>query len=218
MHDVTIIQVNETQRVRVVYDPSPTNPRKDWDMLTGALTVNGGRNRIDVEPVHEFPGPLRDASDRLLTTERITRWARIFYDIHLDVLDGTFWWVDPTQLEANFPAVGDGTVKRFRQVEGAPINTYEDYFQSSIECQKEVILQEQVVYEQWCEGTVYGVIVEQAAPWEKTFINSGDTIEGVDWIEMEAVYGNYLDPSRDDEEQFLEIARDVYEFDETEDK
>ncbi|MET0725774.1 MAG: hypothetical protein ABWY36_05435 [Leifsonia sp.] len=198
MIDIETIDITDTLRLRVVVDEDAENPRNEWG-ISGALTVNPQHNRIDVRPGHEFPGDLRRAYEELSGPhyargfgDNVIRWARIFHGIELDLLDGTYWWVNPKDLEENFPASPTGNRKVMIARPGLP-GRYWLTWEPSASVEQRVIRAEQRTYQQWADGEVVGVIVERAAPWEKTFVNSGDTVEGFDWVEADAMYGCYLD-------------------------
>lgn len=230
---VEIIEVTDTARIVVVYDSDGPNPRQDWDMMTGFVKIEGkgDSSLIDVEPVHNDPtsgiaaafehfgeagyvyvgqgkgyngGPYQHRS--WIDAERLTvRWARAFYGLHLeyDSEHGGFWFVDPEQMEANFPAVGDGTVQRFRQQEGAPINTYEPYVQDFFEASAEVIKGERETYRQWAEGEIYGVVFERLETFAKSRVTRLDfgfeadlTVEPEvfdEWTHAASLWDCYLD-------------------------
>lgn len=228
---VETIEVTDTARITIEYDDGPENPRKSWDMMTGFVKIpgRGDSSLIDVEPVHTDPtsgiaaafehfgeagyvyvgqgkgyngGPYQHRT--WIDAERLTvRWARAFYGLLLeyDSEHGGFWFVDPEQMEANFPAIGDGTVQRFRRQEGAPINTYEQYVQDFFEASAEVIKSERETYRQWANGEVYGVIFERRATYVRVIDSDSDTLPSdVDWNEtretweqVESLWGCYLD-------------------------
>lgn len=192
MTAVETYQVSDTVRIVVEYDQSPTNPRQDWYMITGALTVNGARNTIDVEPVHEFPGDLKRASDELLTTQRIQRWARIFHGITVVHNDGTLWWADAEQMQANWPDLEQGSP---------------EYVAKEIE----VIESEWASYRYWAEGSVYGVIVQRAEVYTRTvdgvITNPDDTI--TTWTEVESVWGVYFENEYPTEEEVRDCAAGI---------
>ena len=191
MSDYTVetIELTDTARIVVEYDPYPENPRTWAEPLTGALTVNGDRNTIKTEPVHSFPGDLEGAWDRLpaaywgTTSDRepVTRWARIFYSITLDYADGTYWWADPSEIALNWPEL----------VQGTP-----EY----VEREKLVIEAEQAEYRAWAEGEVYVVSLERSEGYAKISNIDAEWIDALGsndpdltvWETVEALGGNYL--------------------------
>ena len=192
------IQINDTLRIRVEQDQDASNPRTDWDTwLTGFVKMPGvGDSRyIDVAPVYDFPGDrLVDAAERLEGShyqrgwsDSVQRWAHIFHGITVvyDHTHGGYWFVNPDLLAENFTAIATTPTTTLYQ--------YGDDVLTKPELERKVIEQEQKTYEQWAEGEVYGVILERAAPWEKTYVNGGDTVEGVDWVEVGSLWGCYLD-------------------------
>lgn len=210
-----IIQLTDTARLVVEQEVGSTNPRKDWDMLTGFVKIEGrGDSRvIDVEPVHEAPIPIQDAHERLSTWHSqprftphegiVERWARIFHGMHIeyDSEHGGYWFVDPAGFRANFPAIGDGNVKRIRQRKGAPYGVYDHYEQSALETQAEVIEQERETYRQWAEGEVYIVSLERLERYVRVVDSGSDVVaDDIDWDStkdewetVESIGGNYLD-------------------------
>lgn len=225
--------LDEEHRIKVYYDQDASCPRGDWSMVTGFVKIKGAGNPsiMDVPAVHDDPtgriveadsrfGALgwtdRDRNDNVvrsnqnigLTERTVVRWARIFHNLHVehDAEHGGYWFCDPTEFEANFHAVGDGKVKRIRQVEGAPINTYENYEQDSLEVQAEVIASERETYRQWAAGEVYGVVLTK-----RTFLYELDDA-GVAtnrpatevWDEVESIWGCYLD----DKYTAFQVAKD----------
>lgn len=208
MSDYTIetIELTETARLRIVSDLDPTNPRKDWDMLTGFVKIDGrGDSRlIDVEPVHDEPIPIAEAQSRIERESDVERWARIFHGLHIeyDSEHGGYWFVDPSAFHQNFPAVpGGGKVARIRpaRVDGIfQANVYETYEQDALECQAEVIEAERETYRQWADGEVYGVILERLALWAKLSDDGSSVLQGdgtvrEEWEEVESLWGCYLD-------------------------
>lgn len=214
MSDYTIetIELTEASRLRVEVDQDTTNPRQEWEMLTGFVKIEGrgDSRRIDVEPVHDAPVPIAEAHRRIgwdLSEDAVERWARIFHGMHIeyDSEHGGYWFVDPDGFRANFPDAGSGKVARIRpaRVDGIfQANVYEAYEQDALKCQAEVISQERETYRQWAEGEVYGVILErkvtqvtyQAERTELGFeIDTTHPPVVIDqWDEVESTWGCYL--------------------------
>jgi hypothetical protein len=163
-------QLTETSRLRVKYDTDASNPRDDGYMVTGALTVSGPRNEIDVLTVYGFPGDLEHAHN-LLEGDAV-RWARVFHDITLvwDQARGTYWWADPEQMKSNWPELTVGS---------------DEY----VAKEREVIESEQWTYSTWCDGDVYGVILERAVEWRRV---SDEGASRMEWEEADALWGCYL--------------------------
>jgi len=210
-----IIDITPTARLVIEQDYDAENPREAWDHITGFVGIpnRGDSRRGDVPPVHEPPLPVHDAYYRFFGSpsrytdimwrqhdeaqQLVVRWARAFYGLHLeyDHEHGGFWFVDPKQFVANFPeGTSPGLVKRFRQKEGAPINTYENYEQDALECQAQVIENERETYEKWADGEVYGVVLERTATWVKLG-EHGEATEEMrdDWEHVDSLWGCYLD-------------------------
>lgn len=187
-----IIELTDTARLVVEYDDSPECPRGDWHMLTGFVKIPGrGDSRLsDVPAVHDDPG-IGWAHENFPNEELVERFFRIFHGLHVeyDAEHGGYWFVAGADAAAYATPVDTYSRALFRDnwpdlEPGSP---------ESLAKQAEVIRQEQETYRQWADGEVYGVILERAAPWEKTFVNSGDTVEGVDWVEHTSIWGSYLD-------------------------
>jgi hypothetical protein len=221
MTDYTTIQINDNTRIVVQYDQSPSNPRKDETMLTGALTVNGDSRLIDVEPVYEFPGNLRYAYDQMGAydfsrnwSDPVIRWAKVFYDIHVEMIDGTYWWVDPDQLVENFYSMAS----REYEYDGQPID--------KVELEKKIIAGEHAHYRNWGDGNVYGVIIETRQSyarveqdseglWELANPLTEDDVHD-EWEQDESCWGFYLDTSPDapdEDTQFRQFAQDLTDID-----
>src|SRR6478609_1535593 len=197
--------VDPTHRVQVHYQDSPECPRGDWDMATGALPVRRSRDTIEVVPVHEYPGSLTYAHDRFMDqgfSEVITaRWSRIFYDIELDYLDGTYWWVDRTVFD---------TWKPVGTYDGVPLYTLDaaGKLATKRELERKIIGDEQHTYQQWANGYVYGLVIEEfklmvAAGFDENGTLTVGPIDAEDfddldeyWTEGESVWGFYLDDDR----------------------
>lgn len=245
MSDYTVetIEVTDTSRILVEYEQDAQNPRKDWDMMTGFVKINGEGDSsiIDVEPVHEDPtGRIVEADERFdeaafVRVESpanrwgsayrqrfdphvaVARWARAFYGllVEYDSEHGGYWFVNPEQMEANFPAVGDGTVQRFRQQEGAPINTYENYVQDFFEASAEVIKGERETYRQWAKGEIYIVCFEREQSFIKQRVERKDAGFEADltfdpelfdeWVELASLGDCYLDDDYTAEMVALEL-------------
>ena len=146
-------RIDGTHRVTVYVDPDPVNPRTDYAVATGALTVRSDSRRIDVEPCVDFPGDLERA-DEGLDDDDVIRWAHIFHGIEL-VFDGrTYWWVKPSILEHYTPV---GTLN------GQPLYKLGagDELVDRVGLQHAIIEGDQAEYEAWASGEVYGLAVEE---------------------------------------------------------
>jgi hypothetical protein len=193
-------QLTETSRLRVEYDTDATNPREDY-AATGALTVAGPRNTIDVLPAYEFPGNL-DAAHGLLFHfnrsqrvasynpggDQVIRWARIFYDITLvwDQELGTYWWTNPAFMAENHPTLTAGTPEY-------------------VAMEREVIESDLTTYKTWANGDVYGVILERSIEWLKL---DGSEGKRTDWEQEDSLWGCYLD----DEYTAKQVAAEHFEL------
>jgi hypothetical protein len=209
-----IIDWNEQYRIRVETEDQPQCPRGDWDFVTGALTVEEDRRYMAVPPVHEFPGPLQDAHDRIRQSvnddpcDAVVRWAKVFYDITLDWTNEhgiTYWWVDPDQLVDNWYSMATRTYS----YDGAEID--------KAELEMKVIRQDQETYRAWADNEVYGVIVEEFTLWGKLSMSGASLLQGDDtvketWEEVASCWGYYLDAERDDDEQFIEFAQEQHDI------
>jgi len=208
---IETLRLDETHRVLVKADDSPTCPRGDWEMATGALTVRGDSRTMDVPALYGFPGNLRDADERLYGLRRpsgwgaedaVIRWARIFHDIELEYVDGTYWWVDPTKFANEWKPVGT--------FHGTPLYTFDAAHRliTAAEAQHHIIEGERATYQQWAAGEVYGLVIEELKvegakigvddDGNPVIVNV-DELDFDDWEEIEAVWGFYLDLSDDDE-------------------
>ena len=204
MSDYTIetIELTETSRLRVEVDQDTTNPRKDWDMLTGFVKIEGrGDSRLaDVEPVHDAPIDIRHAYHEFFgkpalytdilwrqharSQELVVRWARAFHGLHVEYDDehGGYWFVDRASWAAGWDAPADGF---------------------TLERQAEIISSERETYRQWAEGEVYGVVLERRVTYVRVIDSDSDTLPtDVDWNEtrdewdeVESIWGCYLDDS-----------------------
>lgn len=218
---IATIRIDETHRVLVYPDDGPVNPRKDWEMSTGALTIRGDSRTIEVEPVYEFPGHLRDADEHLYgvgsetagwggASATVKRWARIFYGIELQYVEGTYWWMHPGQL-AGWSPVGE--------FEGQPLYRYGagPELLTSAALQHRVIDADRESYEKWAAGEVYGLRVEKFKLKARLGLNEDGELIILDedqldidgaWDEVQAVWGFYLDPSDDD--AVIAEAKELY--------
>jgi len=191
MTDIETIEVTDTLRLRVVIDEGPENPR-GWSVLTGYVNIpNRGDSRIiDVLAVYPDEYRIEEAHDRvrrsnprdgfISTAEVVERWARVFHGMFLeyDSEHGGFWFVEPKLFAENWPDLVLGT-------------------QEHLDKQQEVIHSEQVTYQRWADGEVYGVIAERRAEWVR--IDNGtvnlndprDTI--VTWEHAASLWGCYLE-------------------------
>lgn len=203
---IRTVRLDETHRVTIYYDESPENPRTNEGMVTGALTVRGDSRRIDVEPIFELHN-LREADERLfgITSDgwgndeiAVIRWARIFHDTELSYVNGTYWWVSPYQLTGWTPAGERDGVPLYRYGAGPELLTRAELALKLIESDQEV-------YQQWADGEVYGLAVEEfrlTAPIgldeDGELILLRDQLEDVDiddcWTHVDTVWGYYLDP------------------------
>ena len=111
--------------------------------------------------------------------DRVVRWARIFRGAHVeyDAEHGGYWFVDPQQMQENWPGPD-----------------YPDG-KSKAEWEAAIIEGERETYRQWAESEVYGVILERKKKWAE--VTPGGVIVGGSqmetWEEVESVWGNYLD-------------------------
>lgn len=195
-----IIQIDETARIRVEYDETPTCPRGDWHMLTGFVKIRGrgDSRKMDVPAVWDEPIPIADAQSRIEREDDVVRWARIFHGLHVeyDSEHGGYWFVagadyssystpepDPDLFRANWPDLKPGSADHLAK-------------------QAEVIESERATYQQWADGEVYGVIFERAVEWK--------TLDGsammTTWEEVDSVWGCYLD----DEYTAEQVARENF--------
>jgi hypothetical protein len=180
------ITLTPTSRLRVKYDNDTTNPREDY-AATGALTVAGPHNTIDVLGVYYFPGFLDTAHDSLFHFGRsqrvasynpggdqVIRWARVFHQITLvwDQEGGTYWWTDPTFMADNHPTLAVGS---------------EEY----VAIEKQVIESDLTTYKKWANGDTYGVILERLAEWHSTVDSVHRT--RLEWEPIDSLWGCYLD-------------------------
>jgi hypothetical protein len=213
---VRVVRIDDTHRVTVYVDQEPQNPRTDFDQQTGALTVRGDSRRTDVEPCFEFPGDLRRAHDSLVKdrsyrdVELVMRWARIFYDISLDCFDGTYWWVPSTVMDQWTPI---GTY------EDIPLYTYGESKEllTKRELELRIIASDQLTYQQWADGEVYGLAVEELKLKAKLGIDENDDLIILDedeldidsaWRHVETVWGFYLDAY--DDAAVITEAKEMY--------
>lgn len=185
------LYIDENHRLRVEYDDSPMNPRKDWDQMTGFTTIkNPDPNHIDVEECHPDPtGRLTEAHERFdeigypkwdpnkgyqrrrtyfPEPEEITeRWARIFYDLTVewDAEHGGYWYVDPDEFAKNWEVDEAGTVavlKQRKNEDGSYASGVEEVGRvPKAQREHEIIEAERRTYNQWAQGEVYGVIAEK---------------------------------------------------------
>lgn len=183
-----LIQIDGDTRLRVKQDTDPSNPREDWDMMTGYINVpeRGDSRYSDVPAVHEDPtGEILSAWERIVVRhecnncawaphkpsigsnpEHVIRWARIFHALTLewDAEHGGFWFVNPSHNDAD------------------PSNDA-----------SEIIKAERSVYQKWADGEVYGVILERRVEWKP--VSETDQPRGLKttWEEDESIWGCYLD-------------------------
>lgn len=188
--EIETIQLTDTWRLKVVQDYDGQNQRTNDDyMLTGALTINSRwRNTIDVEPIHEFPGPLHGAHIVLQDEQVVIRWAKIFYGIHLDFTDGTYWWVDRGKLEQNWS--GD----ELDQVLAGSYFYTDHLGAKHAISEASIIKDEQEDYRRWCDGEVYGVKLERRIDLyeldDKGVATDREAFPF--WEEVESLWGCYL--------------------------
>lgn len=205
MTTIETIEVTPTCRIRVVVDEDASNPRDDWDMMTGFVKIRGrgSLNRLDVPPVHEDYAGIGEAQSRLEDEDDVVRWARIFHGMHIeyDAEHGGYWFVDPTQMRLNFPATMTGRVRYMVANPLAPASRwkveprYYHTYADTLEVQAQVIEQEQETYRQWAEGEVVGVIVERQVHEHTVSTHHDGTVTESDttrWEMVESVWGNYL--------------------------
>jgi hypothetical protein len=111
--------------------------------------------------------------------DRVIRWARIFRGVHVeyDSEHGGYWFVDPQQVQENWPG-----------------SDYPDG-KSKAEWEAAIIKGERETYRQWAEGEVYGVILERLVTWARMLDDgTADRLDTRDeWEEVESVWGCYLD-------------------------
>lgn len=181
-----IIQLTETARLRVEQDDSPECPRREWHMVTGFVKIGmrGDSRLADVPAVYDDTLGISDAhyrfgdvghgaADRFTSEDLTVRWARAFHGVvaEYDSEHGGYWWVHEPSY--------------WGEVENDIPLTFDE--------QGELIKSERQTYQQWADGEVYGVILERASAWVKTYENGGDSIEGVDWVESDSLWGCHLD-------------------------
>lgn len=208
--------LDETHRVKVFVDDDTTCPRGDWEMSTGAVSVNVDSRTMLVPSLFEFPGNIHAAYERLWGVgsecagwgddwATIARWARIFHGITVVYDGGTFWWVDPAKFAESEPVGEFAGQPLYRgDVSGRLI--------SKAEYERLLIDSEIKVYRQWAEGEVFGLVVEEFKLKVKVhvgidrdgelisldeFLPSGDAEDY--WNETESVWGFYIDGWNDEE-------------------
>lgn len=147
-------------RVRLEVDQDPQNPRKDYDHLCHVITVPGSRY-INVEP---NGGPLQDGWDRIKErsdpVEVFTRWARIFHG---------------AVVEYHTPNEGANSIWYLMP----------EQF-SEVPDPKKCIEAEIAEYQNWCDGEVYGYIIEKSVDWVRKD-NPEETAST--WEEVESCWG-----------------------------
>jgi hypothetical protein len=184
------IYIDENHRLRVEYDESPSNPRTEWDQVTGFVTIEPRSGYYNVPEVHEDPtGRIAVAHEHFDNAgypawdpnkgwqrrrnyypdaEEITvRWAKIFYDLTLeyDSEYQGYWFVDPDEFKKNWNVDEDGMVEVWEQNKN-PDGTYASGLHVVGKITKaakelEIIAGEEKSYRQWAKGEVYGVIAEK---------------------------------------------------------
>lgn len=196
------IAVSDTQRIAVDFDFNAECPRSDWEMLTGFVKIpgQGDSGRSDVPAVHDALVPIEAArfhfyghagfvfrdsfNNRVrrcgsygLTEETTVRWALLFHSLTLEWDDehGGFWFVVPEKLRENWPELVQGSAEYITK-------------------EREVIEQEQRIYERWAEGDVYTVSLEELVKYVRI---TGDEIERDftldQWELVDSISGCYLD-------------------------
>lgn len=226
----------DTFRLKVPLDHYADNPRDGEYQITGFVKIPGaGDSRlVDVPAVHDDVLSLRRAHERfedaLYDAGRhhddyralVQRYARIFYGTHVeyDHEHGGYWFCNAPEFEANFPAAGEGKVKRFHQKKGSLLYEFERYLQDKLECEREVIAQERETYRQWAEGGVYSVVMERPRYMTRATYNAEEGVFEVadpltkndmeiDWEETtESLWGVYLS----DDYTPAHVALDYFEL------
>lgn len=177
------VYIDENHRLGFDYEEGSENPRKDWDMLTGFVTIRNDSRSIDVEPVHSDSFGIAEAHERLENVvyerkgrlynagrgynsdvaELVQRWAKIFHNAHIewDSEHGGYWFVDPAKFAENWTLDENGEVERFEQdrdENGKYLPTRHSIGkQNALAIQAEVIDGERKTYEAWANGEVYSV-------------------------------------------------------------
>lgn len=218
--DDDFVYIDENHRLGYGYDESAENPREDWDMMTGFVTIETRRpHYIDVTAVHDDPtGRIAEAHEHFEgaawyyppesrssavrkrfypAPEEITvRWARIFHNLHIE-WDGEYrgyWFVDPDAFAANWTPGPDGLIQRWDYPNGVPTPMELETVEA---VQKEVIKGERATYRAWAEGEVYYVYAETRR-FEHVVVadGAGRTLREYDrddWETTDSLHGIYQD-------------------------
>lgn len=174
-----IIEETERYRVRVEIDDDPQNPRDDYEGWAAVLTQLGDRygqpdkdhdqriidawehGRAAWKPNGVFCGTSHD-------TEKVERYARAYLGaVAVD------WWDDPRSDSRVFGYITAEAAER----EGIPDPAG-------------ALRAELAEYAAYCEGDVYGYVIEERAHWQRTDEGHEDE-EREDWQVVESVWGFY---------------------------
>jgi hypothetical protein len=205
---IDTIEISDEFRIAVYPDTDAENPRKDWDtwITTFVAESTGRRGNRDAAPaVHadELDVERADAhfTDRPIHGRRgqpveeiVARWARIFHDrvVEWDYDRRGYWYVTAAgaeQVGVDWPM--------------------------TIEDQAKQITAERHTYEQWANGEVYQVDLEQKAHYVRVDKNDepvflADDLRIERWEYVDGLGGCYLD----DEYTALAVAVEHFAGDE----
>ena len=219
MSDYTVetIELTDTARIVVEYDQGTENPRTWAEPLTGALTVDGQRNRIATEPIHSFPGDLESANNRLVSWRATKGMHRGSHGSAPRLIDGRDKW---PRSDSAYAVSDDALVTRWARIFHSITLDYADgtfwwadpsemaanwpeLVQGTpeyVEREKLVIKGDQAEYWAWAEGEVYDVCLQRSEGYAKISNIDAEWIDAlgsndpdlVVWELVEALGGNYL--------------------------
>lgn len=215
------VYIDENHRLGFDYDEDAQNPREDWDMLTGFVTINNPNWRnIDVAPVHDDPFGIAEAHERLENVvyqrnsrrynagrgynsevgELVERWAKIFHNAHIewDSEHGGYWFVDPDAFAANWTVDENGDIPAY-EYGGANGTTITVPKRSDVLAfQAEIIEGERKTYSDWASGSVYFVYGQKRTIEHVKVTNpeNGEVLREYDreeWDTTDSLSGIYMD-------------------------
>lgn len=225
---VETIAVDDNTRIRIVYDPHPTNPLTDWNHGCSLLTF-GSRNRIAFD-IDDSPSPkgfmlhsihdyreFEEASytgfehrqyPSLLTTFRreCAAWGTI-----TEAYEGyTFglWDTDWDRIDG-FMWITKESYRHLNMLgygQAGPAMTKPAITARHKQRAGELLTGTFQAFNDWCTGEVYGAIVEKCVTWTT---DEDDFDDKQEWEEIDACWGFYINHDDPYHKQFDFIVHDM---------
>jgi len=167
-----IIEERDSFRVKLVADEGTENPREDYEHSCGVVTLHNGYGHQRYIDTADPAGDdrIRDAWSRLSERYQWDEAGRMM-ERYIRILGGVSLWETPREGANNLWYI---LPEKFKEVQ------LTDTFDASRAM--EMLRAERDEYRAWCEGDVWGYVVEKNVEWRRV----DDDVETMEtWEEVE---------------------------------